>query len=310
MASKPNKAPAKPGQRPSQGPSNMRTQPQRQAPPQEERRNVPATRQTTAVAGVQAGTSPAYLKNKEMTGRGISTKAEDNLVPIITVLQKNSPQCEKRDPKYMEDAEAGVIWMRGAEYPLVSGEEGFLFQPCFFDHDWVEWIPRGKGGGLVGRHKERPAEAKQIEVLEEGKPRKKWVLKNGNEVVETRYHGGRVFLENGDRFAYMIPLQSSGHTVSKGWTFDMNSKKDASGQKPDSFALIYRVRTKYRQNAQGNWFVLDPVFEGWVANEEDYEAGLALHQAFATGEKEMDTRQFAEEGEESGAGEGGDDRNM
>lgn len=258
------------------------------------------------MVAAEASQLPAHLQERmsEHSGMGVSTRAEDNLIPIITMIQKNSPQVEKRDPKYIEGAEAGFIWMRGAEYPLINGEEGFLFQPCFFDQDWVEWIPRKSGGGFVGRHRAIPADVIQVEeASDDGKMRKKWVRPSGNEVIETRYHVGRVF-DGDDRHAYVIPLQSSGHTVSKQWMFEMNNKKLPNGEKAPSFAKVYRIRSKYRQNAAGSWYVLDPSDEGWVGTEEDYEAGLALNQAFDKGEAKMDENQFSSDSAPEGQGGG------
>lgn len=304
---KPTSAPQKPGQRPSQGKSNIAPRSQQTQQRPSPSREVATRPGAVSTKGDQV---PAYLKGVEGGGRGLSQRQEDNLVPIITILQKNSPQCEKRDPKYLEGAEAGMIWMRGAEFPLVDGDEGFLFQPCYFDQDYVEWVSRSNGGGFVGRHRVMPAEAKQVEVPgDDGKPRKKWVMPNGNEIMETRYHVGRVFLDNGDRLAYVIPLQSTGNTVSKQWMFEMNNKKHPStGERVDSFAKLYRLRTKYRQNAAGNWFGFEPTDEGWVADQEDYEAGLALFQAFDKGDQRMDEGQFADGAE--GGSNGNNDGSM
>lgn len=257
--------------------------------------NVPAVRQSTSVA-TASSQLPDFLVDKmdEHAGMGASTNAEDNLIPIITVIQKQSPQAEKRDPKYIEGAEAGCIWLRGAANPIVNGEEGFLFQHCCFEKDWVEWIPRSKGGGYVGRHKNRPVDAKQVaEADERGEVRNRWIRDNGNEVIETRYHIGRVFNEDGTRSPYIIPFQSSGHTVSKTWMLEMNNKMTEKGSPAPTWAKVYRIRTKYRQNAAGAWFVLSHEDAGWVTTLEDYEAGLALHLAFSKGEAQMNENQFA-----------------
>lgn len=241
----------------------------------------------------EKGGLPTSLTKRmaEVGGAGKSKAQEDNLVPIVVILQDNSPQCKKKDAKYIEGCEGGQIWLKSDPDPFVPGEDGMLVQPCYFDKDFVEWIPRDNGGGFVGRHRTIPADAKK--VADQQNPNKvKWVRKNGNEIIETRYHICRIFREDGRKVAYVIPFSSSGHTVSRDWMFKMNNTFLPSGEEAPSFAKLYRLRTKTKTNKQGTWFLFDVEDEGWIQSEEDFEAGLALHNAFMKGEKEMDTGQM------------------
>lgn len=221
----------------------------------------------------------------EDLGKGVSTAQEDNLVPLIYVLQALSPQVNKRNPSYIEGAEPGSILLRNAPRPVVDGEEGVLFQPCYFSKDWVEWVPRDSGGGFVGRHAELPSEAKK--TADPKNPNKvKYVLPNGNELIETRYHVGFALVD-GAALPYVIPMTSSGHTISKQWMVLMNGKQH-NGKPLPSFAGLYRLRTKERSNTAGTWFTFDVSDAGFVHSREDYERGKALYMAFASGEKVME----------------------
>lgn len=246
-----------------------------------------------------SGAVPSYLKDYEAdSGKGTSSAQEDNLVPLIYVLQANSPQTLKRNPDYIEGAEAGGIWLRGSEPPVIDGEKGILFQPCFFSKDWVEWIPRDSGGGFVGRHDSCPAEA---EVVQDPKnPNiKRFILPNGNEVKETRYHIGYVFLDGGKRvLPYVIPLSGSGHSFSKQWMFMMNSKQSSAGTYA-AWALLYRLKTKFRTNVHGDWYMFEVSEanhngpkDSWVT-EEQYKRGAALCSAFEQGGKSTETPEEA-----------------
>src|SRR5262252_8802325 len=95
-------------------------------------------------------------------GKGLSTKAEDNIVPIITVLQPLSPQLQRSSTKYISSAMAGDIMMKNAANPIIKGESGIIFQPCYFMKEWVEWVPRTSGGGFVARHEQCPEDVKEI----------------------------------------------------------------------------------------------------------------------------------------------------
>ena len=218
-------------------------------------------------------------------GLGLSSDPEDNKVPLVYVLQSNSPQVNERGPDYVEGAKSGNLWLRNAPegYEIVDGEEGFLFQPCFFWKNWVEWIPRNQGGGIVGSYEHRPAEAKQHH--DPDNPRKKvWRLDNGNEVIETRYHAGLILTEDGLEMPYILVMTGSNHSVSKDWMTSMNNKRTPGGKKPPSFACIYRVKTKHVSTQEFNWFRYEIEDAGW-ANKERYNRGLELAKSFASGEK-------------------------
>lgn len=229
---------------------------------------------------------PAALsqKIKMNAGKGLSKAQEDNLVPLIYVLQANSPQVNKRDPAYIQGAEAGDIWLRNAPEPIVNGASGFLFQPCFFTKCYNEWVPRSDGGGFVARHRTMPAEAKLTEDLQ-NPTKKKFCLPNGNEVIETREHVGLVHVGE-QRLPFVIPLTSTGHSFSRKWMFMMNAKQIDGADVP-SFACVYKLKTLFKSNKAGDWYMLDVEDGDWVS-ERDFEAGLQIYEAFASGAKQAE----------------------
>jgi hypothetical protein len=231
--------------------------------------------------------SAALLKRASNdTGKGVSTLQEDNLIPLVYVLQPLSPQALKKTEKYIEGAEAGDIWLRNAADPIVKGDDGMVFQPCYFNKDWVEWMP--DRGGFVGRHLDRPDEAVQEDVEgDDGQTRQVWRLPNGNQVVETRYHIGFVLRDGEPPLPYTIPLSSTGHSVSKAWMFAMNSEQLPDGGTMPPWMVLYRLTTKMRTKNDKNWFQLEVTKEGYISTEEEYERGLALHDAFASGAKKV-----------------------
>lgn len=250
--------------------------------------------ETKAVAKTEKGKLPSALagRMKKDAGKGVSKAQEDNLVPLIYVLQEASPQARKKDPAYMPGAEAGMIWLRNAAEPLVDGEKGIWFQPCHFAKEWVEWVPRKKGGGIVNRHKEMPTNA---ELKENDEGNEVWTLPNGNECVETRYHSGFVVTEDGVAMPYIIPLKGSGHSFSKKWMFMQNSKT-VDGETAPSWACMYLLKTLYRSKSDNSWhmFDVDDADTRWIETDEEYDRGLKLHEAFASGEKQPDVDALGE----------------
>jgi hypothetical protein len=221
-------------------------------------------------------------------GKGVSSKQEDNLIPLIYVLQTNSPSCDTNNPAHFEGAMPGNLWLRNAADPVVDQADGMEFQPCFFDKDWVEWVPRKKGGGLVARHRDLPDDAKLVEDPE--RPgRIIYKRPNGNEVIETRYFIGYV-LGHGDGapLAYCIPLSSTGHTFAKGWMMMMNQHIIPGGGVEPAFSRSYLIRTRYRTKDNNSWYMLEIAQDMGYVSDEQFDMGANLHEAFSAGSKQVD----------------------
>lgn len=188
------------------------------------------------------------------SGKGVSTAMEDNVVPLVYILQALSPQVQKKKEEYIEGAEAGMIWFRGTK-DIVAGEEGIPVVPCHFAKSWIEWQPNR--GGFVARHDERPADAVYVTDPENPK-RKFWQRPNKNIVVETREHVV-LALDVFDRpTPFVIPMSGSGHSSSKAWMTLQNRKVvPGTDLKAPSYAYIYRMKLAFRTNDQGDWFMWD-----------------------------------------------------
>jgi hypothetical protein len=153
-------------------------------------KKTPPPAKGKAVANVQGTGELSQAENDELmkmyaedAGKGVSTAVEDNIVPLIYILQSNSPQVQKKGDQYVQGAEAGSIWFRGTK-TVIPGDEGILVVPVHKTNVWIEWQPNR--GGFVGRHgAERPKDA--VQKTDPANPKKKfWALPNGNHVVETR----------------------------------------------------------------------------------------------------------------------------
>src|SRR5882672_8231381 len=182
-------------------------------------------------------------------GRGVSTAASDNIVPLIYVLQAQSPQVLKQKQEYIKDAEAGMFWMRGTK-ETVDGEEGIPVILCHMGLQWIEWRPNR--GGFVGRHgPERPEEAQWVK--DPKNPKKgQWELQNGNYVAETREHA---VLRADTGEAYVIPFSGSNHGPARQWMTDCNRKRvPGTDLKAPVYGYVYRLKTIPKTNDEGDWF--------------------------------------------------------
>lgn len=239
---------------------------------------VPEKQQLPATTG-QALPADLMGMMDQDAGKGVSGAAEDNLVPLLYVLQPLSPQVDPNSPAYIEGAKAGDLWLRNAREAIVGGLQGLAFQPCYITKDWVEWLP--DRGGFVGRHDQRPAEAKQ-----DPENKNKWRMPNGNSVVETRYVVGIAHVGS-LRMPYIIPFSSTGHTVERGWNTARGTHKLPNGQPMPAFASIWILHTVQRSNKKGKWYSIAPSWGSYV-DKDTYLEGRSLHDSMATGEKKME----------------------
>jgi hypothetical protein len=202
---------------------------------------------------------------RQDSGKGVSTAAEDNIIPLIYILQSQSPQALKQKPEYIKGAEAGNIWPRGTK-TLIDGEnEGMPFIPVAFSKSWVEWRP--DRGGFVGRHKYdatredkgRPAGTRFVEDPK-APGLGKWTTPSGNIVVETREHAGLGYIDE-QWSGCVISMSGSNHTASRAWMGLMKGKKiPGSDDRAPSFAYVYSLKTIAKSNDKGDWY-------GWQAED-------------------------------------------
>lgn len=228
--------------------------------------------------------------------KGVSFKAEDQLLPLIYVLQSNSPACGKRTESYIEGAEPGHFWFRNALVPIVNGEIGFDAIPCKMIHTWIEWRPNR--GGFAGRHDAEPSDCQDQMVRgDDGKERKIRVRKsNGNTVVETREF---YLMVNGR--PYVLPCAGTKHTFARQWqTMFHQFINPKTGKVMAAYARKYHLSTIPASNTSGDWFALKFEDLGFVPLAQ-YNQAKTFYEQVERGEKRAEAPiEGAEGGVQSG----------
>lgn len=74
--------------------------------------------------------------------------SQDASMPWIVLLQPMSPAVAQGK---VEGAKAGMF-MNTVTHQLWGAEEGVIFVPSTTRHEFVQWVDRDNGGGLVARH--------------------------------------------------------------------------------------------------------------------------------------------------------------
>jgi hypothetical protein len=244
---------------------------------------------------------------KRDAGRGVSTKAADNLVPLLGVLQPLSPQVMPKNPNHIKGASAGDFIAKNLATPIINGDEGFYFQPVGMYQEWVEWVPRDQGGGFVARHKYnggQPPKGAKAKSRPEGSRRPQMYSIGKNDLVDTRYVPGYMW-NDGHATPFVIPFTSTGHAVARAW-MTKQTYIQLDGEICPAFCAIYKLTTRATKNNLGEWYKIDvdaPItlfdLETGKPNEEAeeivgdcqraYEMGEALNTAF---EQDISAPQF------------------
>jgi hypothetical protein len=198
-----------------------------------------------------AGVLPSADLADEMSadaGQGVSFAPDDQVTPILTVLQTNSPVCEKRSSDYVDGAEPGHFYIANAGIPIRDGVAGIVIIVCAMQLVVNEWlVPRGSG--YVGRHLRMPDDA--VATIVPGKRRPVYVSKTtGNSYKETR----ELFLIH-ERQQLKLPCRSTAHQFARQlMTF--------AGQVPlpngtgicPLYGCRYKLTTIAQRNTMGTWF--------------------------------------------------------
>ena len=74
---------------------------------------------------------------------------EDLALPFLKILGQLSPEVNKRDGKYVEGAEPGMIF-NSVSGELYDGVKGIDVIPAFYKLEYIEWKDRGDGPGATG----------------------------------------------------------------------------------------------------------------------------------------------------------------
>jgi len=193
-------------------------------------------------------------------GTGLEeTTTEDFAIPFIRILQQMSPQLNKQDGRYSEEAQAGML-VNTVTNEVYEGDTGVTVVPCAYVKKYIEWIPREKGGGLVDA-------SHGVSILKsctKNPETRRLYLDNGNEIVETAQFFVLV-LEPQPQQA-VIAFTSTQLGASRKWLTMLrmarvNTSKGTSVSAP-MFAYNYKLGTLTQSNDKGTW-------HGYTINQED-----------------------------------------
>ena len=198
----------------------------------------------------------------EDAGSGFETTDTSELsIPFLGILQSNSPQVEDEDPV---GAKSGMFF-NTVTRELISGTDGFVFLPVHKDRQYVEWVPREKGGGFVGMFAPDADEVKKA-ISNNNNNRYGKLAVGDNDLIETYYVYGLLLSEDGSETVGfgVISFTSTKIKPCRDWFTSMYTLK---GRAP-LFANRARFTTAKQKNDKGTFynFRIDPLGDSWASS--------------------------------------------
>ena len=204
---------------------------------------------------------------------------DDYALPFLRVLGQLSPECNKRDAKYVDGAEPGMIFNTVTKQ-LYDGEAGVNIIPCYYKREYVEWSDRGEGTSApVAIHSVDSVIIKEATRDASYKDR----LPNGNYLENTASY----FVLIDDGTSALISMKSTQLKVSRSWNSMMNSikLKGKTGMfTPAMYSHVYSLKTVQQSNDKGTWFGWTIEKVGPVQDKDLYEAAKSFASSVNKGD--------------------------
>ena len=209
---------------------------------------------------------------------------EDLSLPFLKVLGQLSPEVNKRDGKYVEGAEPGMI-LNTVTNEIFDGAKGINVLPVFYERKYVEWADRGEGkGGPVAIHTADSDIVSQTTRDKSFKDR----LPNGNYLENTANHF--VILLGDSPQTALISMKATQLKISRKWNSIMMGLK-LQGKNglftPPTYSHIYNLKTVQMSNDKGTWFGWEVSKVGPVEDRSVYDIAKGFAERLGKGEVQV-----------------------
>ena len=207
---------------------------------------------------------------EEDAAKGLGNIGQEDLaLPFLKILGQLSPEVNKRDGKYVEGSEPGMIF-NSVSGELYDGVKGIDVIPCFYKLEYIEWKDRGEGPGAPVAIYDSSSD-----IMSKTKPDANYKdrLPSGNYIEKTASHF--VIITGDSPSTALISMKSTQLKISRKWNSMMSGIKwkgqNGNLYTPASFSHIYRLKTTQMSNDKGTWF-------GWEVSKVGPIADQALYQ--------------------------------
>lgn len=211
-----------------------------------------------------------------------NVRQEDLVVPFLKILQKMSPELDKRAPEYIQGAEEGMI-MNNATGELWTETEGVTVVTCAFNRTTLEWKLREQGGGLVARW-DRDDPNKPAVAMKDEKGRD--ITNTGTQLVDVLEHFVLTLDENGmPSGGALVSMSSTQLKYGRKWNnLVVNAKIPGTAKQLPRYGQKFKLTTVGESNDQGSWCSWKVTADGIVTDPVVYQAAKEFHQLVSSEE--------------------------
>ena len=239
------------------------------------------------VATKKEGALAANIFEADANQGAQNISQEDLALPFLKILGQLSPEVNKRDGKYVEGAEPGLI-INTVTNELYNDVDVI---PCHYKRQYIEWQDRGTSTGApVAIHEPDSDIICQTTRGKDYKDR----LANGNYLENTASHF--VLVRGANPHTALISMKSTQLKVSRKWNSMMMGLK-MQGKNglftPPTYSHIYNLKTVQMSNDKGTWFGWDVSKVGPVEQKDLYD--MAKNFATSVGKGEIQAKHGTEE---------------
>ena len=218
---------------------------------------------------------------EEDAAKGLGAIGQDDLaLPFLKILGQLSPEVNKRDGKYVEGAEPGMIF-NSVSGELYDGVKGLDVIPAFYKLEYIEWKDRGEGPGAPVAIYDSSSD-----IMSKTKPDANYKdrLPNGNYIEKTASHF--VIITGDSPATALISMKSTQLKISRKWNSMMSGIK-LKGKNglytPASFSHIYKLKTTQMSNDKGTWFGWEVSKVGPITDASIYQQAKSFSENISKG---------------------------
>lgn len=236
-----------------------------------------------------------YKELEEFASEGFSeVQSEDLAIPFLRILAQLSPQVNKRDGSYVQDAEAGMIYNTVLNEAF-EGQQGIQVIPVHYNRRFVEWTPREKGGGYLGSYDTTDPIVATTTRNERGED----VLPSGNLLANTAQFFVLFLHPTQGAQRALITMSSTQLKKARKWLTQMQSltAQGANGiYTLPMMSQVYRLSTVEERNDKGSWFGWEITRESSIDLTDEtgkswFEMGVAFARSIKAGLVEVKAEQ-------------------
>ncbi len=218
---------------------------------------------------------------EEDAAKGLGAIGQEDLaLPFLKILGQLSPEVNKREGKYVEGAEPGMIF-NSVSGELYDGVKGLDVIPAFYKLEYIEWKDRGEGPGAPVAIYDSSSD-----IMSKTKPDANYKdrLPNGNYIEKTASHF--VIITGDSPSTALISMKSTQLKISRKWNSMMSGIK-LKGKNglytPASFSHIYKLKTTQMSNDKGTWFGWEVSKVGPITDAGLYQQAKSFSESISKG---------------------------